>query len=227
MAVPPPPMIEGSLKTTINSIGFGLITAVLAVNFGRLLAPNFFVWIVVTVVIIEVILLALTKKREDYEVYQAPGRKVRHTVGGNDVPQITVDTVDDATHDTPKKKGIRGKLRPHKRESKAGIECTEEGMVSTSAKRLSPMIEHKAALEANVEKKAEKKQEKAEEKAIEKEEKAKEKEEKAREKVKGKTSESGDRKARESEGEDGGKDKKIKRWKSRLHRKSQGDSDES
>lgn len=110
MAIPPAPVIEGVLKSTINSIAFGAITTVLAVTFGRFFIPNFFVVIVSFVVFIEVVLLVfIPKRKEEYELYQAPSRRVTHNIGGADVPQINVQ---DTADGTPKKRhGIRDRLK--------------------------------------------------------------------------------------------------------------------
>lgn len=110
---PPAPVIEGTLKSMINSIGFGLITSVLFVTFGKYVSPqNYFVCIVSFVVFLEVsLLILLPKRKEEYEIYKAPTRKVVHNIGGGEVPQISVQGPD-GTDGVPKKKhGIRDRLK--------------------------------------------------------------------------------------------------------------------
>lgn len=143
--IPPAPQIEGALKSTINAIGFGVITTVLAVTFGRLFIPNFFVIIVSFVVFLEfVLLICIPKRKEQYELYQAPGRRGVHNIGGTEVPQINIQGPE-ATDGTPKKKqGVRARLKkdPNKSNKKdqlgvGGYDEDPDG-ASTSGGRGSP-----------------------------------------------------------------------------------------
>lgn len=217
---PPAPVIEGTLKNTINSLGFGLITTVLSITFGKFLIPNFFVWIVSFVVFIEFVLLSLPRKKEEYELYQVPGRKVMHNIQGSGAPQISINSPDE--EGSPKKKaGLRERLKKDKHGKKQqlspdaadGGEGSETSKQTPSPKK-SPKAERKAKDEAQKSEKATEKAEKAE----------KEKAEKTKEKSKGK----GDSADNMAEDQDEEKHKKGKgSWKKRLpHRKSQSLSDD-
>lgn len=153
--VPPAPVIEGALKSTINAIGFGLITSVLFVTFGKYISPqNYFLVIVSFVVLLEVFLLIfLPKRKDEYEVYKAPTRKVVHNIGGGEVPQISVQGPD-GTDGAPKKKhGIRDRLKkdPNKpgKKDQLGVGGHDDPDGATSpggrlSPKRSPKVERKA-----------------------------------------------------------------------------------
>ncbi|XP_031553458.1 transcriptional regulator ATRX-like [Actinia tenebrosa] len=217
---PPPPVIEGTLKNTIHSLGFGLITTVLSVTFGKFLIPNFFVWIVSFVVFIEFVLLSIPRKRDDYELYQAPGKKVKHNIEGLGAPQISINTPDD--EGSPKKKGIRERFKKdrHGKKDHLSPDAAEGGEESgqsrpTASPKKSPKTERKVKDETQKTEKEAEKTEKGEN----------EKTAKKKEKNKGK-GDSEDNVA-EDQDEEKNKNKGKGSWKKRLpHRKSQSLSDE-
>ena len=179
---PPAPTIEGTLKSTINSVGFGLIIAVLSVNFGKLFLQNFFVYIVCAVVSLEFVLFSLYKPRQDYEKFQERGKKAMHTIEGQ--PQISVSAPDeeDAYTSTHKKRKLKERMmkkeiKEHQKRSGAGA-ATETLPVPAGTASLG-RVESIGKGD-----KEEEKQRKEREKVEKKEEKAREKEETGKDKTK-------------------------------------------
>ena len=68
--VPPPPVIEGTLKGPINAMGFGILVSVWSINIGGWLTPYYFTYIVCMVLAVECALWFLDKPKQDYEVYK-------------------------------------------------------------------------------------------------------------------------------------------------------------
>ncbi len=71
----PPPVIEGTLKEPIYAMSFGILVSMWSTNIGSLLTPNYFAYIVSTVIAFEFLLLFLEKPKPDYEVYKPPTRE--------------------------------------------------------------------------------------------------------------------------------------------------------
>lgn len=70
--LPPPPVIEGTLKEPIYAMSFGILVSMWSVNIGSLLTPYYFTYIVSIVFAFECVLWFLDKPRQDYEVYKPP-----------------------------------------------------------------------------------------------------------------------------------------------------------
>ena len=68
--LPPPPVIEGTLKEPIYAMSFGILVSMWSVNIGSLLSPYYFTYIVCTVLAVESVLWFLDKPKKDYEVYK-------------------------------------------------------------------------------------------------------------------------------------------------------------
>ena len=67
--LPPPPVIEGTLKEPIYALSFGILVSMWSMNIGSLLTPHYFAYIVSIVFAFECFLWFLDKPRKDYEVY--------------------------------------------------------------------------------------------------------------------------------------------------------------
>lgn len=72
---PSPPVIEGTLKEPICAMSFGILVSMWSMNIGSLLTPNYFAYIVGTVIAFECVLWLIDKPRQEYEVYQPPSRE--------------------------------------------------------------------------------------------------------------------------------------------------------
>lgn len=70
--LPPPPVIEGTLKEPIYAMSFGILVSVWSMNIGRWLTPHYFAYIWCTVVAFECFLWFMEKPKQDYEVYRPP-----------------------------------------------------------------------------------------------------------------------------------------------------------
>lgn len=115
----PAPVIEGSLKNTINSLGFGLILTTLGVNFGKIFVQNFFPYMMGLVIFVEALLFSLDKPKEGYDKYQPSGIGGRHTIDGSaGSPQITVSDTDQARADSSPKKRDKIKEKKAKKDQK-------------------------------------------------------------------------------------------------------------
>ena len=68
--LPPPPVIEGTLKEPIYAMSFGMLVSMWSMNIGSLLTPHYFAYIVSTVFAFECFLWFLDKPKKDYEVYR-------------------------------------------------------------------------------------------------------------------------------------------------------------
>ena len=174
---PPPPVIEGTLKSTINSLGFGLIVTVLSVNFGKLFLRNFFVYIVAFVITIEVILFSLYKPRRDYEVYRPPGRRGTQYVGG-EIQIVEDGQAGDETSSSPRKrrlmvKGrekdrlIKKEMKEHQRRRESSMDVSPTSLQVPAAGTSLERAESFGKIDKDAEK-ARKEQEKAEKKAADK-----------------------------------------------------------
>jgi hypothetical protein len=73
--LPPPPVIEGTLKEPIYAMSFGILVSMWSMNIGSLLTPHYFAYIVSTVVAFECVLWFMEKPRKYYEVYKPPTRE--------------------------------------------------------------------------------------------------------------------------------------------------------
>ncbi|XP_078347918.1 uncharacterized protein LOC144633016 [Oculina patagonica] len=200
--MPGPPVIEGALKNTINALAFGLICATLVVNFGKYFIPNFFPYMVGILIAIEVVLFSFDKPKENYDKFQAPGIRGKHTIEGAGSPQIMVSAPPgEDTDGSPRKRDrIKDKLKT-KKDQKGRRESGVPGSpnVPGSPKRQSLVpppspgqeamdgkdMEHEKGKDKSAEKERKKEEEKAKKKEKE-EEKERQKAEKKEHKEKGK-----------------------------------------
>lgn len=193
------PQIEGSLKTTIHALAFGLICATLAVNFGKFFVPHFFPYMVGIVIVIEVVLFSLDRPKDNYEKFQVHGIKGTHTIEGAGAPKISVSAPNEDPETTPRKRDkIKEKLKPTKKDQKGRRGSGAQGSGSPSRQGLVPPpspgqeaiaegkeTEHEKGKDKSAEKERKKEEEKGKKKEKE-EEKEKQKAEKKEEKEKGK-----------------------------------------
>lgn len=78
--LPPPPVIEGTLKEPINDLTFGILVTMFSVNIGSLLTPHYFAYIISTVFVFECVLWFwdkhMDKHRRGYaEIYEPPTKE--------------------------------------------------------------------------------------------------------------------------------------------------------
>lgn len=173
----PPPVIECTLKSTINSLGFGLIVTVLSVNFGKLFLRNFFVYIVAFVITIEVILFSLYKPRRDYELYRPPGRRGTQYVGGELQMLADEGQAGDESSSSPRKRRLltKGKekdrlIKKEMKEHQRRQSSLDVSPTSLQVPAAGPSLERAESF-GKIDKdadKARKEQEKAEKKAADK-----------------------------------------------------------
>ena len=132
------PKIEGSLKDTINSIAFGLVGAVLIVNFGIAWIPNFFPWVMGILVVVQLILFLPQRAKPDYEKYVQPkGRKGRHIIYSQ-TGQMVLEVSLESQESTPKGRSSRIRDRFRKKGQKGGtgeafLEVPKDGRVRRSS----------------------------------------------------------------------------------------------
>lgn len=180
-----PPMIEGSLKNTIHALAFGLICATLAVNFGKYFVPHFFPYMVGIIILIEAVLFALDRPRDNYEKFQVHGIRGTHTIEGS--PQITVSGPSEDPQATPTRKGkMKDKLKKGRRES--GVPGSPRQSLVPPPSLGQEVMEGKETGKDKVKEKSDKEKKKEEEKEKKKEkeeEKERIKAEKKEEKEKG------------------------------------------
>lgn len=128
------PQIEGCLKDTIHSIAFGVIGAVFIVNFGIAWIPNFFPWVMATLVVLQLVLFLPERAKPDYEKYVEPGRKGRHVIHSETGQIVLEGSREDGQGTSQKTKSskIRDKFRKKGQKGSAGeifLEVPKDGRV--------------------------------------------------------------------------------------------------
>ena len=215
------PVIEGTLKNTINALGFGLILTTLAVNFGKFFLSNFFPYMMGTVIFVEAVLFSLDKPKEIYDRFQPAGIKGRHTIEGAGSPQITVSAPDQDPETVASKKRDKVKDKKAKKDQKGRRESGVPGSPSRLSPRESLSVPVNPAMEAveeavggkETQEKGKDKSEKGKKKEEEKEKKKEKDDEKERQKAEKK--EEKERVKTESEEDKGEKST----WRKRLSKK--------
>lgn len=210
----PAPVIEGSLKNTINSLGFGLIVSTLGVNFGKLFVQNFFPYMIGLLIFVEALLFSLDKPKEGYDKYQPSGIRGRHTFDGSaGSPQITVSGADQNGADSSPKKRDKIKDKKAKKDQKGtrgsgvptGSPVKQSQMQSLSVPS-SPGMQAASGDEQGGSEIGKEKSEKEKRKEEEKEKKKEKEEEKERQKAE-------KERMKESEDEKSGEKGGWRKWK--------------
>ena len=134
MAIPPAPQIEGCLKETINSIGFGIVGAVFIVNFGIAWIPNFFPWVMAILVVLQLILFLPERAKSDYEKFVESGRKGRHVIYSETGQMVLEDSREEGqgAHHKTRTGRIRDKFRKRGAKGSSGdifLEVPKDGRV--------------------------------------------------------------------------------------------------
>lgn len=104
--LPPPPVIEGTLKEPICALTSGVLVAWLCINVCSLLTPNYFAYVVGAVFALECLLWSIDKPRKDYEVYKPPTASKKNSKSENKTKQggTKSDSEEKQTVESGKKK---------------------------------------------------------------------------------------------------------------------------
>ena len=209
-----PPVIEGSLKNLINSLGFSLIVTTLVVNFGKLFVPHFFPYMVALVIFVEAVLFSLDKQKETYDVFQPAGLKGMHTIESAGSPLITVSAPGENLEASSRKRDKVKDKQKGRKDQKGGRESGIPGSPSKPGPRHSlsvppsPGMETSDSADEKVKERSEKERKKEEEKGKKKEKEEEKERQKAEKKEEKERAKEGD----EDKGEKG-------TWRKRLGKK--------